>query len=183
MLRIAVLVGSTRRDSLNKKLARALVKLGEGKFESLWVRIDDLPLFNQDDEKTPAPSVVRMKGEIQSADGLLFVTPEHNRSIPSALKNAIDWCTRPGGTNVLSGKPCAVAGTSQGAISAAIAQVHLKTILLTLTRGVLGQPECYIRWEEKLIDDDGKVANESTRKFLSGYVDRLVSFVTALRAS
>lgn len=183
MLKIAILVGSTRRDSINRKLANALVKLGEGRFEPIWVRIDDLPLFNQDDEKSPPPSVLRMKGEIQSADGLLFVTPEHNRSIPSALKNAIDWCTRPAGTNVLSGKPSAVAGTSQGAISAAIAQVHLKNILLTLTRGVLGQPECYIRWDEKLIDADFSIPNESTRKFLSGYVERFVAFVTALRAA
>jgi chromate reductase len=183
MLKVAVLVGSTRRDSINKKLAQALVKLGEGKFEPIWVRIDDLPLFNQDDEKSPPASVTRMKDEIRSADGLLFVTPEHNRSIPSALKNAIDWCTRPAGSNVLSGKPSAVAGTSQGAISAAVAQVHLKNILLTLTRGVLGQPECYIRWDEKLIDDYGNVSVEGTRKFLTGYVERLVSFVTALRAS
>jgi chromate reductase len=183
MLKIAVLVGSIRRDSINRKLANALVKLGEGRFEPIWVRIDDLPLFNQDDEKTPPPTVARMKGEILSADGLLFVTPEHNRSIPSALKNVIDWATRPGGTNALSGKPSAVAGTSQGAVSAAVAQVHLKNILLTLTRGVLGQPECYIRWEEKLIDDDGGIAIESTRKFLTGYVDRMVSFVTALAKS
>ena len=114
MLKIAVLVGSTRRDSINRKLAGALVKLGEGRFEPIWVRIDDLPLFSQDDEKTPTAAVMRMKAEIQSADGLLFVTPEHNRSIPSALKNAIDWATRPGGTNVLSGKPSAVAGTAAG---------------------------------------------------------------------
>ena len=183
MLKIAILVGSTRRDSINRKLANALVKLGDGRFEPIWVRIDDLPLFNQDDEKTPPPSVVRMKEEIQSADGLLFVTPEHNRSIPSALKNAIDWATRPGGANVLSGKPSAVAGTSQGAVSAAIAQVHLKNILLTLTRGVLGQPECYIRWDEKLIDADSSIPNDGTRKFLTGYIDRFVTFVTALRAS
>jgi chromate reductase len=100
--------------------------------------------------------------------------------VPSALKNAIDWATRPGGTNALSGKPCAVAGTSQGAVSAAIAQVHLKSMLLTLTRGVLGQPECYIRFEKDLIGDDGAIANEGTRKFLAGFVDRFVSFVTAL---
>lgn len=180
MLKIAVIVGSTRRDSINRKLASALVKLGEGRFEPVWVRIDDLPLFNQDDEKTPTPAVTRMKGEIQAADGLLFVTPEHNRSVPAALKNAIDWATRPGGANVLSGKPSAVAGSSPGAVSAAIAQVHLKSILLTLTRGVLGQPECYIRFEKDLIGADGSIANEGTKKFLSGYVDRFVSFVTAL---
>jgi chromate reductase len=180
MLKIAVLVGSIRRDSLNRKLARALVKLGEGRIEPIWVQIDDLPIFNQDIEKSPTPAVTRMKGEIQSADGLLFVTPEHNRSIPTALKNAIDWCTRPYGTNVLSGKPSAVAGTAQGAISAAIAQVHLKTILLTLTRGVLGQPECYIRHADELYGPDDSVANEGTRKFLAGFVDAFVDFVTAL---
>ena len=180
MLKIAVLVGSTRRDSINRKLAGALVKLGEGRFEPIWVRIDDLPLFNQDDETAPTAAVTRMKAEIQSADALLFVTPEHNRGLPSALKNAIDWATRPSGANVLSGKPSAVAGTSQGAVSAAIAQVHLKSILLTLTRAVLGQPECYIRYEWDLIDSDGNITNEGTRKFLSGFVDRFVSFATAL---
>ena len=180
MLKIAVVVGSTRKDSINRKLAQALVELGEGRFEPIWVRIDDLPLFSQDLEKSPTPAVTRMKAEIQSADGLLFVTPEHNRSVPAALKNAIDWATRPYGTNVLSGKPSAVAGTAQGAISAAIAQVHLKSILLTLTRAVLGQPECYIRYTDELFAPDGQVASEGTRKFLSGYVDAVVDFVSAL---
>ena len=180
MLKIAVLVGSIRRDSINLKLAQALVKLGEGKFEPIWVRIDDLPLFNQDDEKAPTQAVTRMKGEIASADGILFVTPEHNRSIPAALKNAIDWATRPYGTSVLAGKPCAVAGTAHGLISAAIAQTHLKSILLTITHGVLGQPEAYIRWDEKLVDADSNIPNESTRKFLSGYVQRMISFVAAV---
>jgi len=180
MVKIAVLVGSTRRDSINRKLAQALVKLGEGRFDPIWVRIDDLPLFSQDDEHSPTPAVTRMKEEIRSADGLLFVTPEHNRSIPAALKNAIDWATRPYGTSVLTGKPSAVAGTAQGAISAAIAQVHLKSILLTLTRAVLGQPECYIRYTDELFADDGSIPNEGTRKFLAGFVDRFVDFVAAL---
>jgi chromate reductase len=180
MLQIAVIVGSTRRDSINRRLAAALVKLGQGRFEPVWVHIDDLPLFNQDDEKNPPPQVARFKAEVQAADGLLFVTPEHNRSIPAALKNAIDWATRPGGTNVLSGKPSAVAGTSPGAISAAVAQVHLKNILLTLSGAVLGQPEVYVKFEKDLIDAEGSIANEGTRKFLAGFVDRLVAFVTAL---
>jgi chromate reductase len=179
MLKIAVIVGSIRRDSFSGRLANALVKLGEGRFEPIRVRIDDLPLFNQDDEKTPPPAVARFKAEIQSADGLLFVTPEHNRSIPSALKNAIDWATRPYGTNVLTGKPSAVASTSPGAISAAIAAVHLKNILLTLTAGVLGHPEVYIKFEKDLIDADGNVASDGTRKFLAGFVEKLVAFVGA----
>ncbi len=180
MLKIAVIVGSTRRESINRRLAGALVKLGEGRFEPLWVRIDDLPLFDQDDEKTPLPSVVRFKGEVASADGLLFVTPEHNRGVPAALKNAIDWATRPGGTNVLAGKPVAVAGASPGVISSAIAQQHLKGMLSALTAGVMGQPEAYIRYEKDMIDADGTIANEGTRKFLQGFVDRMVAFVTAL---
>src|SRR5262245_51295496 len=155
MLKIAVLVGSTRKDSINRKLAQALVKLGEGRFEPIWVRIDDLPLFSQDIEQSPTPAVTRLTAEVQSADDPLLVTHEHNRSIPAALKNAIDRATRPYGTSVLTGKPCAVGGTAQGAISAAIAQVHLKHILLTLTRGVLGQPECYIRHTEDLFAADG----------------------------
>ena len=180
MQKIAVIVGSIRRDSFSGRLANALVKLGEGRFEPIRVRIDDLPLFNQDDEKTPPPQVARFKAEIQAADGLLFVTPEHNRSIPSALKNAIDWATRPYGTNVLTGKPSAAASTSPGALSGGIAAVHLKTILLTLTSAVIGHPEIYTKFEKDLIDPDGNIANDGTKKFLTGFVDRLVTFVGCL---
>jgi chromate reductase len=182
MLKIGVLVGSIRRDALSKRLATALVKLGEGRFEPLWVRIDDLPLFNQDAEKTLAPSVVRFKSEIESADGLLFVTPEHNRGVPAALKNAIDWATRPPGSNVLLSKPVAVAGTSPGVISSALAQQQLKSILLAITVGVMGVPEVYLRFEKDLIDADGAIANESTKKFLTGFVERMVAFIGALAA-
>jgi chromate reductase len=179
MPKIAVIVGSTRRDSINRRLAGALVKLGEGKLEPLWVRIDDLPLFNQDDEKAAPAAVARFKEEVRSADGLLFVTPEHNRSIPAALKNAIDWATRPAGTNVLAGKPCAVAGTSAGAISSALAQQHLKGILLAISGAVMGAPEAYIQYRDELIDASGAIADERARKFLQGFVDRLAAFVTA----
>ena len=95
MHKVAVIVGSIRKDSINKKLATALEKLGAGKLEFQRIRIDDLPLFNQDDEASPPPEVVRMKGEIKAADAVLFVTPEHNRSIPAAMKNAFDWASRP----------------------------------------------------------------------------------------
>lgn len=180
MLKIAVVVGSTRRESINRKLAGALVKLGAGRFEPIWVRIDDLPLFNQDDEKNAIPEVARLKAEIQASDGVLFVTPEHNRSVPAALKNAIDWATRPGGANALAGKPVAVAGASPGVISSAIAQQHLLSMLHAISAGVLGQPEAYIRFEKDMIDADGVIANEGTRKFLQSFVDRMVAFVTAL---
>jgi chromate reductase len=180
MLKIAVVVGSTRRESINRKFAEALVKLGAGRFEPVWVRIDDLPLFNQDDEKNAIPAVARFKGEIQASDGVLFVTPEHNRSVPAALKNAVDWATRPGGANVLLTKPVAVAGTSPGAISSAVAQQHLKGMMHAISAGVLGFPEAYLRFEKDLIGADGVIANEGTGKFLQLFVDRMIAFVGAL---
>jgi chromate reductase len=181
MLDVAVVVGSIRRESINRRLAGALLRLAEGKLAPVWVRIDDLPLFNQDDESQPLPAVERFKGEIRAADGLLFVTPEHNRSIPSALKNAIDWATRPPGTNVLAGKPAAVIGTSQGAIGTALAQQHLKQVLLGHTAGVMGRPEAYIQYKRDLVDDSGAIADESTRRFLQGFVDSFAGFVSALK--
>ena len=129
MHKVAVIVGSIRKDSINKKLATALEKLGAGKLEFQRIRIDDLPLFNQDDEASPPPEVVRMKGEIKAADAVLFVTPEHNRSIPAAMKNAFDWGSRPRGQNAWIGKVAAVIGTSGGSIGTAVAQQHMRTII------------------------------------------------------
>lgn len=127
--KIAVIVGSTHESHQPPGLAEALAKLGSDKMTFSFPRIDDLPLFNQDDETNLAPSVVRFKSEIAAADGLLFVTPEHSRSIPAALKNAIDWGARPWGKNSWTGKVAAVTGTSAGAISTALAQQHLRQIL------------------------------------------------------
>ena len=104
MHKVAVIVGSIRKDSINKKLAAALEKLGQDKLQFERIRIDDLPLFNQDEESNPTPAVQRMKAEIEAADAVLFVTPEHNRSIPAAMKNAIDWATRPVRQERLQGK-------------------------------------------------------------------------------
>src|SRR5262245_1090547 len=120
--KIAVVVGSTRRDSLNRKLAESLARLGAGKLEFSFVRIDDLPLYNQDLEAELPQSVLRFKTEVEAADGVLVVTPEHNRSLPAALKNAIDWGGRPYGQNSWAGKVVAIAGASPGAIGAALAQ-------------------------------------------------------------
>ena len=129
MHKVAVIVGSIRKDSINRKLAAALAKLAEGKLAFEMVRIDDLPLFNQDNETSPTPEVTRIKTQIAAADGVLFVTPEHNRSIPAAMKNAIDWATRPHGTSAFRGKVGAIVGTSRGGIATAIAQKHLRTIV------------------------------------------------------
>src|SRR5262245_22391484 len=110
--KIAVVVGSNRRESVNRRLAQALARLGRDIFDVTFARIDDLPLYNQDDEASLPPSVVRFKAEIAAADGVLFVTPEHSRSIPAVLKNAIDWGARPWGRNSWTGKVAAVTGTS-----------------------------------------------------------------------
>src|SRR6202521_2708934 len=111
---IAVIVGSNRRESINRKLAQALINLGAGKFDAKFVRIDDLPMYNQDNEGNLTAEVVRFKDEVVRADGVLIVTPEHDRSIPAALKNAVDWGVRPYGTNAWTGKPAFITGTSPG---------------------------------------------------------------------
>ena len=136
--RIAVVVGSNRRDSINRKLAQALVRLGAGKFEAAFARIDDLPMFNQDIESNLPPEVVRFKNELARADGVLIVTPEHDRSIPAALKNAIDWGARPWGKNAWIGKPAFITGTSPGAIGSALAQRHLRSVMTGLGMILLG---------------------------------------------
>src|ERR1700734_892001 len=178
---IAVIVGSNRRESINRKLAQALIKLGAGKFDAKMVRIDDLPLYNQDNEGSLPPEVVRFKDEIKKADGVLIVTPEHNRSIPTALKNAIDWGARPFGTSVWPGKPGFITGTSPGAIGTALVQANLRTVMLGLGMTLLGG-ESYVQFKPNLIDDQGNVADESTKKFLQDFVDRFATLVTKLKA-
>ena len=179
--KIAVVVGSIRRESINKKLAQALVKLGAPNVEFQIVRIDDLPLYNQDDEGNLAPSVVRFKSEIGAADGVLFVTPEHSRSIPAALKNAIDWGARPWGKNSWTGKVAAVTGTSPGAISTALAQQHLRQILGAQGVTLMGG-EVYIQFKPGLIGDDGAVADDSTKGFLQGFLNQFATLVGKLAA-
>jgi chromate reductase len=126
--KLGIVVGSNRRDSINRKLAQALARLGTDAFEATFIRIDDLPMYNQDNEQpVPAP-VARFKGGVEASDALLFVTPEHSRSIPAVLKNAIDWGARPWGKTSWPGKPAAVIGTSAGVISTAIAQQHLRAV-------------------------------------------------------
>ncbi len=176
---IAVIVGSNRRELINRKFAQALVKLGAGKFDAKFVRIDDLPLYNQDHEGNLAPEVVRYKDEIAKADGVLFVTPEHNRSIPTVLKNAIDWGARPFGTSVWPGKPGFITGTSPGAIGTALVQANLRTVMLGLGMTLLGG-ESYVQFKPNLFDDEGNIGDETTQKFLQGFVDRFANLVTKL---
>jgi chromate reductase len=177
--RIAVIVGSTRRESINRKLALALAKLGEGRFDVSFVEIGDLPLYSQDLEADLPASVNRMKAELAAADGVLIVTPEHNRSIPAALKNAIDWAARPWGKSSWPGKVAAVTGATPGAIGTSIAQLHLRQILGALGVLVMGG-EAYITFKPDLIAADNTVADDSTRKFLSDFVTNFASLVARL---
>jgi chromate reductase, NAD(P)H dehydrogenase (quinone) len=178
-LRVAIVVGSNRRDSINRRLARALAKLGADKFDASFVRIDDLPMFNQDLEGNPPAEVVRYKNELAQADGILIVTPEHDRSIPAVLKNAVDWGARPYGKNSWAGKPTFITGTSPGAIGSGIAQQHLRSVMVSLGAILLGG-EAYVTFKPNLIDEHGNITDESTKTFLQGFVDRFTSLTGRL---
>ena len=171
--------GSNRRDSINRQLASALSGLAGQHFDVNLVRIDDLPMYNQDLEAALPLPVARFKSEIDRADAVLFVTPEHNRSIPAVLKNAIDWGARPYGQNSWAGKPATVTGTSPGAIGTALAQQHLRHILGVLGALVLGG-EAYVTFKPGLIDDQGRLTDESTRKFLQAFIDQFASLAARL---
>ena len=158
--RIAVIVGSLRKDSFNQKLALALAHLAPSDFTFEHLRIDDLPLYNQDDDGNQAPAVKRLKSEIAAAQGLLFVTPEYNRSFPGVLKNAIDHASRPYGQNAWGGKPAGVLGISVGAIGTALAQQHLRNVLAYLDVPTLGAPEVFLQTKDDLFDDKGHIGNE-----------------------
>lgn len=173
---IAVVVGSLRKDSINARLAGALEKLFPPDFSFTPVRIDDLPLYNQDDDGNPPAPVTRLKGQIAAAQGVLFVTPEYNRSIPGVLKNALDHGSRPYGHSVWNGKLAGVIGTSAGASATAMAQQHLRNILAYLNMPTLGQPEAFIQTKEGLYDPDGNIG-EASRKFLQAWVDAYVAWV------
>lgn len=173
---IAVMVGSLRKDSFNRKLANAIVKLAPPEFSFTQLRIDDLPLYNQDDDANQAEPVRRLKSEIGAARGLLFVTAEYNRSIPGVLKNAIDHASRPYGQSAWKDKPAGVLGVSVGAIGTAVAQQHLRNVLAYLDVPTLGQPEAFIQAKDGLFDEAGNIGADS-RKFLQDWMDRYVAWV------
>jgi chromate reductase, NAD(P)H dehydrogenase (quinone) len=173
---IAVLVGSLRRDSFNRKLATAIARLAPAEFSFKQVEIGDLPLYNQDDDTHQADSVKRLKTDIAAARGLLFVTPEYNRSIPGVLKNAIDHASRPYGQSAWAGKPAGILGVSVGAAGTCMAQQHLRNILACLDAPVLGQPEAFIQAKDGLFDPSGDIG-QGSREFLLGWMARYVAWV------
>lgn len=151
--RIGVIVGSLRKESLNRKLAEGIIKFAPREFTFTQLKIDDLPLYNQDDDDNPADTVKRFKKNVSESNGILFVTPEYNRSVPGLLKNAIDHASRPYGQSVWAGKPAGVIGASPGSIGTAIAQQHLRNMLAYLDMPTLGQPEAFIHAKEGLFDE------------------------------
>jgi chromate reductase len=173
---IAVVVGSLRRESFNRQLANALATLFTPEFSLRQLEIGDLPLYNQDhDNDQPAPTK-RLKSDVAAAHGLIFVTPEYNRSIPGALKNAIDHASRPYGQSAWKGKPAGVLGVSVGAAGTSMAQQHLRNMLAYLDMPTLGQPEIFMQVREGMFAD-GAIANADTRGFLQPWVDAYSAWV------
>jgi chromate reductase len=177
--RIAVIVGSNRRDSINRKLAQSLVRLGAGKFDATFARIDDLPMYNQDNEAHLPPEVVRFKNEIAQADGVLIVTPEHDRSIPRYLRMRSTGGRGRGAKALGRASPVFITGTSPGAIGSALAQQHLRSVMTGLGMILLGG-EAYVTFKPNLIDEHGNIGDDSTKKFLADFVDRFADLVSRL---
>src|SRR5687768_674380 len=152
-IQIGYVIGSLRKDSHNRKLAAALIKLGPVDFTFKELKIGDLPLYNQDDDRSQAPEVQRLKSELRAVDGVIFVTAEYNRSVPGVLKNAIDHASRPYGQNAWAGKPAGIIGASIGAIGTAVAQSHLRAVLAYIDMPLLTSPEAYITVKDGFFDE------------------------------
>jgi chromate reductase len=175
-IHISIIVGSLRQDSYNLKLANALSKLAPADVTFKQIQIGDLPLYTQDDDANQADTVKRLKAEILAAHGLIFITPEYNRSISGVLKNAIDHASRPYGQSAWSGKPAGILGVSVGAIGTAMAQQHLRNILAYLDMPTMGQPEAFIHAKEDLFDQDGNIG-EASNQFIQSWMSHYVTWV------
>ena len=176
--RIAVMVGSLRKDSFNRRLANALAMRAPDRFELQQIEIGDLPLYDQDDDAHQSHAVRRLKAQIAEAHGVIFVTPEYNRSIPGVLKNAIDHASRPYGQSAWAGKPAGIIGVSVGAVGTACAQQHLRSVLAYLDMPTLGQPEAFLQMKDGLFDENGDIGEQS-RKFIQTWMDKYVALVEA----
>src|SRR3954468_16467450 len=159
---VGYFVGSLATASINRKLAKALVRLAPNELAMTEIPFRDLPLYSYDYDPDPPEQARAFKRAIDALDAVLFVTPEYNRSIPGGLKNAIDWASRPYGKNAFARKPSGIIGTSPGKIGTAIAQQHLRSILAFCNSPLMNSVEAYIEFERGLITDDGHVTREST---------------------
>lgn len=180
--KVGYFVGSLARESINRKLAGALVRLAPPELVFSEISFKDLPLYSYDYDADYPPVARTFKEAIAAVDALLFVTPEYNRSIPGGLKNAIDWASRPYGTNAFTRKPSAVIGTSPGAIGTAIAQQNLRSVLSFCNSPQMNAPEAYIRFKPGLISDDGEVTNASTAEFLRNFMAEFHTFIARVRS-
>ncbi len=174
---VAVLVGSLRKDSFNRKIAHALAKLAPSSLKLSIVELGDLSMYNQDLDATPPASWTAFRASIKAADAVLFVTPEYNRSVPAVLKNAIDIGSRPYGQSVWSGKPGAVVTSSMGGIGGFGANHHLRQSLVFLNVPVMQQPEAYIGGAHELFDANGEVVKETTSDFLKAFAQAFAAWV------
>ncbi|RVT99501.1 NAD(P)H-dependent oxidoreductase [Rhodovarius crocodyli] len=175
--KVGFLVGSLATASINRKLAKALVKLAPPSLALTEIPIRDLPLYSQDYDADFPPVAKTFKAALSACDALLFVTPEYNRSIPGGLKNALDWGTRPYGQNGFTGKPTAVIGTSPGAIGTALSQRDLRAVLTFCAAPMMQQPEAYLQFKEGLINDEGEVSVDGTRQFLATFMRAFEAFI------
>ena len=175
--KVGYFVGSLATKSINRLLAKALVRVAPPELHLTEIPFKDLPLYSYDYDASYPPVATAFKNAIASVDAVLFVTPEYNRSIPGALKNAIDWASRPYGTNAFTRKPSAIIGTSPGRIGTAIAQQHLRSILAFCNSPLMNAIEAYIQFEKDLINEDGDVSNDTTRAFLQNYMAEFHGFI------
>jgi chromate reductase len=174
---VGFFVGSLAKNSINRKLALALTRLAPSDLPMTEISIADLPLYSYDYDKAYPPAGQALKDAIARVDAILFVTPEYNRSIPGALKNAIDWGSRPWGKNSFFRKPSAVIGTSPGKIGTAVGQQHLRSILAFCNSPLMNAIEAYIQFTPGLITDDGAVTDPSVEKFLRDYMEEFSGFI------
>lgn len=177
MKTVAVVVGSVRRGSINQALARSLEKLAEGRLKFDFLPTGELPLYNGDLEVEPPAVLWDFKARLEAADGVLFVTPEHNRSVSAMTKNAIDWGSRPAGSNSWKGKKAAVCGASPGTRGADLAQMHLRQIVVPLDVRMMAQPEAYMRVLDGTIDENHDFSEEGDRKRFGRFIDALADWL------
>ncbi len=180
-VKVAVVVGSLRKGSVNRLFAQALTKIARPKLDLQIVEIGELPLYDQDLETELPASVVRFKQQIESADAVLFVTPEFNRSFSAALKNAIEWGSRPWGRNSWAGKPSAIVGATLGAVGTAAAQSQLRSVVSAVGTALTAQPEIYLNFREGLIVD-GEITDENFVSLLKDWSEQFADWIARVRA-
>jgi chromate reductase, NAD(P)H dehydrogenase (quinone) len=178
--KVAVIVGSVSKGSMNRKFADALARLAKGRLDLTLVEIGDLPLYDYELEAELPAAVKRFKAEVEAADAVLFVTPEYLRSIPAALKNALEWGARPYGHNSFAGKPAGIVGATPGAIGTAVAQSHLRSIAPVLEIALIAQPEIYLTLRPGQIDENGEITDDGLRALLQGWVEKFADWIARL---